>query len=50
MKTVEIHYIEFETFDLANENSSYPHSGLWMTTINDCQVDLRFVDKSVKTN
>ena len=50
MKTVEIHYIEFETFELANENKNYPHSGLFMAKIKDGNADLRFIDKSTKQN
>ncbi len=49
MKTVEIHYIEFETFELANENKNFPHSGLFVTKTPDFS-DLRFVDKSIKHN
>jgi len=46
-KTVELNYIEFDSFELANENKNYPKSGLFITKTPEGS-DFRFIDKSVK--
>ena len=48
-KTVQVNYIEFETFELANENKNYPESGLFITKT-PTGSDFRFIDKTIKNN
>jgi len=50
MKTVQIHYIEFEDIVLASKNDNYPNSGLFVVKIKKGNSDLRFVDKTIEMN
>lgn len=50
MKRVEIKYIDFKSYDEANESINYPSSGLFVARLGSGTSDLRFVDKSLKDN
>jgi hypothetical protein len=50
MKKVQIHYVEFDTNELASKNENYLHNGLFMVKIKNNNSDLRFIDKSTELN
>jgi len=50
MKRVAIKYIDFKSYDEANENINYPSSGLFVVRMENGPSDLRLVDKSIANN